>query len=98
MHLDLISAFRSRSQRALRTLPCLSYVLALAAGGATTFAASATADTGAIAGRVSNQATSAYLEGAEVVLNPSGMSTLTSRDGRYSFSQVPAGTYTLSVS
>ncbi|MEN9632289.1 MAG: hypothetical protein RL077_693 [Verrucomicrobiota bacterium] len=53
---------------------------------------------GTISGRVSNQATNAYLEGAEVVLNLSGMSTLTSRDGRYSFSQVPAGTYTLSVS
>jgi hypothetical protein len=53
---------------------------------------------GTISGRVSNQATSAYLEAAEVVLNPSGISTLTSRDGRYSFSQVPAGTYALSVS
>ena len=54
--------------------------------------------TGTISGRVSNRATNAYLEGAAVVLSPSGMSTLTSRDGRYAFPRVPVGTHALSIS
>lgn len=47
---------------------------------------------------MSNRATNAYLEGAAVVLSPSGMSTLTSRDGRYAFPRVPVGTHALSIS
>lgn len=53
---------------------------------------------GTISGRVSNQGTGIYLEGARLVLLPSGLTTLSGREGRYSFARVPAGTHTLSVS
>jgi iron complex outermembrane receptor protein len=53
---------------------------------------------GAVAGRVSNLGTGVYLEGARVVLLPSGVSTLTAQEGRYHFPQIPAGEHTLSVS
>ena len=59
---------------------------------------SAIAATGAITGRVSNQATGAYLEGAHVVIQPTGRTVLTSRDGGFSFPQLPEGEYQLGVS
>lgn len=54
--------------------------------------------TGAIAGAVSNSATGQNLEGVEVTLAPGGQSTLTSRDGRFAFTGVAPGTYTLTAS
>lgn len=54
--------------------------------------------TGSLTGRVSNQGTGAYLEGARVTLLPSGRSTLTARDGSFSFPRVSPGSYTISVS
>lgn len=60
--------------------------------------ATAGAADGLIAGRVINQGTGAYLEGARVELQPGGPVTLTGRDGSYSFDRVPRGNYTLSVS
>ncbi|MBI4625191.1 MAG: TonB-dependent receptor [Verrucomicrobia bacterium] len=54
--------------------------------------------TGAITGHVSNAGTGAFLQGAEIRLEPSGHSTLTTREGRFSFSQVPAGQHQLSAS
>lgn len=53
--------------------------------------------TGTITGRIYNAATGAYLEGARVVLAPSGRSVLTQRDGSFSFSELPAGEYSASV-
>jgi iron complex outermembrane recepter protein len=55
-------------------------------------------DTGTISGRVSNRSTQVYLEGARVVLQPTGGSKLTGRDGQFLFPQVRPGTYTLVVS
>jgi TonB-dependent receptor len=52
---------------------------------------------GAITGTVSNGATGAYLEGAEVVLQPGNVSVLTARDGKFAFTRVPAGEYHLTV-
>jgi len=76
---------------ALACLPC-----SLAAGADAGPAASRPA-TGTISGHVKNQATSAYLEGAQVVLLPSGRSTFTGRDGGFTLPEIPAGTHTLSV-
>ncbi len=46
---------------------------------------------GSISGRVRNQATGAYLQDAQIVLQPSGLATLTSRDGRFNFSLLSEG-------
>ncbi len=53
---------------------------------------------GSISGRVQNLATGAYLEGALVALEPTRQTTLTSRDGSFHFSSVPAGEYRIAVS
>jgi TonB-dependent receptor len=53
---------------------------------------------GAITGTVSNAATGAYLEGAQVTLEPGGLSALTTRDGKFVFSRVAPGDYRLSAS
>jgi iron complex outermembrane recepter protein len=52
---------------------------------------------GAITGVVSNTATRANLEGAEVTLEPGNVSVITARDGRFVIPQVAPGTYTLTV-
>ena len=52
--------------------------------------------TGMVAGQVSNAATSAYLEGAEVSVEGTSRSTLTDREGRYELS-LPTGLATLVV-
>jgi hypothetical protein len=77
--------------------------LALALTPAIAFAANdsvapSAAQTGSISGRVQNVATGAYLEGASVALEPGRQTTLTSRDGSFYFSSVPAGDYRISVS
>ena len=56
------------------------------------------ADPGTITGRVSNAATGAYLDGAEVAIDSLGLRALTGRDGAFSFSQVPFGTHAVRVS
>ena len=58
------------------------------------------AETGSagFSGRVQHGATGAYLEGAVVTLTPGGHSALTSRDGSFYFSSLPAGEYRVSVS
>jgi iron complex outermembrane receptor protein len=61
-------------------------------------AAEADRNAGAIAGRVSNQATGVYLEGARVQLLPAGTTTLTTRDGHYELTRVPPGDHSLVVS
>ncbi len=57
-----------------------------------------TPSTGVITGTVSNVATRANLEGAEVTLMPGNLTVLTSRDGRFVLPPVAPGSYTLAVS
>ena len=51
-----------------------------------------------IAGRVSNSATRSYLEGATVAIDGTNRTAITDREGRYQFTDVPAGPVTLAVS
>jgi TonB-dependent receptor len=53
---------------------------------------------GMLTGTASNGATGAYLEGAQVVLQPGNFSVLTERDGRFTFPRLMPGDYTLTVS
>ncbi len=55
------------------------------------------ADTGTITGRISNVATGAYLEGAEVRVSELSLLTLTARDGSFAFATMPAGAHTLRI-
>lgn len=57
----------------------------------------AQASQGEITGRVSNEATGAVLQGAEVELLGEGRTVLTSRDGRFRLQRVPIGTASLRV-
>src|SRR6187402_2178850 len=57
-----------------------------------------TSAVGSITGIVSNSATGANLEGAEVTLQPGNVMVLSSRDGRFVIPQVQPGTYVLSAS
>ena len=54
--------------------------------------------TGVVQGAVSNIATGAYLNGAQVTLSPGDVTVLTSRDGRFVFSNVVAGEHRLTIS
>ncbi len=80
---------------------CLALILlvnaaAIAADNtATNSAASANAT---ITGQVSNAATKSFLEGAVVELSDANRSTVTDREGRYRFDDVPSGVTTLAVS
>jgi hypothetical protein len=56
-----------------------------------------TSSPGTITGTVSNIATGANLEGAEVTLEPGNVSVLTARDGRFTLPQVAPGSYSLTV-
>jgi len=67
-------------------------VLSLALSAASAQPAAAVGG-GGLTGTVSNSATGANLEGAEVRLEPGGGSVLTARDGRFVFSEVPPGQY-----
>ncbi|MBI5693168.1 MAG: TonB-dependent receptor [Verrucomicrobia bacterium] len=60
--------------------------------------AAASAPTGNLTGRVLNEATGSYLEGAAVALGREGLSTLTNRTGAFEFVGVAPGTYDLLVS
>src|SRR5688572_23230345 len=61
-----------------------------------TFAAQ-TSPTGAITGVVSNTATGANLEGAELTLEPGNISVFTAREGHFIMPQVAPGLYTLTA-
>lgn len=52
-------------------------------------------DAGSIGGMVVNRDTNGYLEGARVALVELNRTTITSREGSYLFSNVPAGKYTV---
>jgi iron complex outermembrane recepter protein len=58
-------------------------------------ASAQTAATGSVRGVVSHAATGSLLEGAEVAIPALGMRTLTSRDGTFTFPNVPSGSQTL---
>jgi hypothetical protein len=51
--------------------------------------------TGIVAGSVTNAATRAFLEGANVSLANTAFETLSGRDGQFELSGVPPGDYTL---
>ena len=53
---------------------------------------------GSIGGQVSNAATRSFLQGAVVELAGTGLTAITDREGRYQFSDVPAGPMTVVVS
>lgn len=57
----------------------------------------AAAQTGTITGSVSNTATAANLEGAEIRLQPGGITVFSARDGRYLLPPVAPGEYTMTV-
>lgn len=50
---------------------------------------------GTLSGRVTNKATKAVLEGAHVTLLPSGITTLTDKEGEFIFRAVPGATHSL---
>ena len=60
-------------------------------------ASAVAAETGSLTGTVGNIATGQNLEGAEVSLAPGGRTTLTRRDGRYEFTGLAAGAYTVTA-
>lgn len=53
---------------------------------------------GTIGGRVSDKTTGAFLAGAEIAFLGSSMSTTAGRDGQFSLTALPAGTWSASVS
>jgi iron complex outermembrane recepter protein len=56
-----------------------------------------TSSAGSITGTVSNSATGANLEGAEVTVQPGNVTILTTREGRFTVPSVAPGTYTVTV-
>ena len=64
----------------------------------TCLVAALAAQTASLSGRVQHGATGAYLEGATVKLEPTGQTALTTRDGSFYFSALPAGEYRVAVS
>jgi TonB-dependent receptor len=73
----------------------LSPICALVAAALLALFPAQAAEAGALTGRVRNLATGAYLEGAQVTLQPGSRETLTARDGAFGFSPLPPGSYTL---
>jgi hypothetical protein len=59
---------------------------------------STTVPTGSITGTVQDSQTAVGIANAWVALSPTGLSTVTSSNGAFSFASVPAGTYTLTAS
>ncbi len=53
---------------------------------------------GIVTGRISNAGTKAYLDGAEVTLQPGNLSALTTNIGEFVFTRVPPGVYSLTAS
>lgn len=53
--------------------------------------------TGIISGIIRDASTSAVLQGATVTLTPGGCSTVTGTDGRYQFTDIEMGDYTITV-
>jgi iron complex outermembrane recepter protein len=64
---------------------------------ASPIASAQTAGSGTVTGQVLDSTTGKYLEGADVVVQGTDIHAATSRDGRFSLSQVPAGQQTVIV-
>lgn len=69
----------------------------LAVAGALLFAGAASAQTGSIAGTVTDASTSEPLSGVQVSISNTGLGTLTGEDGRFIIRQVPEGRQTVRV-
>ena len=95
-HLRALCIARLFRAAATGTAGLAALGLFVAASPAQTIAADSR--TGALTGTVSNAATAANLEGAEVTLQPGNITVLTARDGRFVLPQVAPGVYTLTVS
>jgi TonB-dependent receptor len=74
-----------------RLLALVAFVLPLTLLGQT-------GNAGSVTGQVSNAATKSYLEGAVVSLSGTNQTSITDRQGRYQFNNVPAGAVTLTAS
>ena len=66
-------------------------ILGLIAVGSPLGAADGPAQGGTITGQVTNAGTGAYLEAAQVKITPGGQTTLTVREGQFTFPAVPPG-------
>jgi len=77
------------------TQQCLGVMFALLLAIASTGKAQPAA--GTISGTVSNRDSNGYLEGARVTLAELNRTTLTTRDGAFTFDQVPAGSHTVHI-
>ena len=97
MHFDLAPSFRSQVRRAILFIPCFGLVLALAAAGASIFAASVAGDSGAIAGRVRNAVTGAYLGNARVTVPGTMLLAFTDESGTYRLTGLAVGNVTIEV-
>src|SRR5688572_28361826 len=97
--INTMNAYLHHSSRVRFSI--LALTLRAAWVGALAFVAAAlhaqTSAPGSIAGTVSNVATGANLEGAEVTLQPGNTMVLTSREGRFVIPQVAPGSYVLSA-
>src|SRR4051812_43269767 len=82
----------------MKVRPCSLPALLILYSLAVLFAAGAESGGSSISGRVQNAGTGAYLEGAMVTLEPAHRSTLTERDGSFTFSALAGGEYRLVVS
>lgn len=84
---------RSSGSLFARLVAALSMMLALASG-----LSAQTAATGTISGRVLDNESGKYLQGAEVLLSGTERHAVTDRDGSFAFADVPAGPQTVVVS
>ena len=82
----------SRSER--RLLPLVAALIAAAFA----LPATAAAQTGTVTGTVEDSVTGSAVEGAQVQLVGTGLGGLTASNGRFLIRDVPAGSYTMSVS
>lgn len=80
-----------------RTLVLIAFLPGLTSGLTAQSAQGDARTTGTISGAVSNVATGANLEGAEVTLSPGDITVLTTRDGRFVLPPVAPGVYTLTA-
>src|SRR5262245_50157909 len=81
----------------LRAVALRLCALATALLLAATVSAQTSPNAGTVTGTVSNVATGANLEGAEVTLQPGNISVLTARDGRFAVPNLAPGLYSVTA-